>query len=215
MDIGSWVNAARLHARLTQAQLGERLGVTKGNISAWENGRHEPSFGNLRKIAEITGYAEPLPGIRSQQSAVSSPPGTRPIPRLRHAQVPIFASNATFFLGDIEETVTDLPVSAGSFALTIEDDSMQAPASMPGDTYSPGDVVIVDSGRRPRPGDFVVALVNTKAAVRKYRVLKAGDEDATEVFELLPLNPDYPSVRSDEAHIKLMGQVVEHRKIYT
>lgn len=63
MALNEWIRAARLHGRLTQDQLGERLGLTKGNVSGWEKGRHEPSYGTLIKIIEITGFRTPLPGL--------------------------------------------------------------------------------------------------------------------------------------------------------
>lgn len=63
MDMKQWILNARQHAKLTQPQLGELLGLTKGNISAWEKGRHEASLDQLLKIAEVTGYREPLPGV--------------------------------------------------------------------------------------------------------------------------------------------------------
>lgn len=56
MELKEWVRKARQHAKLTQEQLGERLGVTKGNISGWENGRHSPGFKQVLKIEEITGW---------------------------------------------------------------------------------------------------------------------------------------------------------------
>lgn len=56
MKIHEWVKAARAHAKLSQEKLGEHLGVTKGNVSAWENARHEPGFSQLRRIAAFTGY---------------------------------------------------------------------------------------------------------------------------------------------------------------
>lgn len=55
-----WIRSARLFANLTQAQLGEALGVTKANVSAWENGHHEASLAQVTKIAELTRYPEPL-----------------------------------------------------------------------------------------------------------------------------------------------------------
>lgn len=58
-DIAKWVKTARTHANQSQEALGERMGKTKGNISAWENGRHEPSFKQVLQISSITGY--PLP----------------------------------------------------------------------------------------------------------------------------------------------------------
>ena len=56
MNLNEWVKAARQHAKLTQEQLGEKLSLTKGNISGWENGRHQPSFDQVKRIAELTGY---------------------------------------------------------------------------------------------------------------------------------------------------------------
>ncbi|NBW08297.1 MAG: XRE family transcriptional regulator [Caulobacteraceae bacterium] len=56
MNLGQWVLAARRHKGWTQEQLGERLHLTKGNISAWEKGRHEPSYDRLVEIAALTGY---------------------------------------------------------------------------------------------------------------------------------------------------------------
>lgn len=56
MDIKQWVKDARSHAKLTQEQLGERLNVTKGNVSGWENGRHRPGYDQLLEIERVTGY---------------------------------------------------------------------------------------------------------------------------------------------------------------
>lgn len=62
MELKEWIKAARLHKGFTQEQLGVELDLTKGNISGWENGRHEPSYHQLLKIQHITGYPLP-PGI--------------------------------------------------------------------------------------------------------------------------------------------------------
>ncbi len=65
MEMKQWILAARKHAQLTQSQLGEALNITKGNVSAWENGHHEASLDQLVRIASITGYKEPFPGTGS------------------------------------------------------------------------------------------------------------------------------------------------------
>lgn len=65
MEMKDWIRAARLHANLTQERLAERMGLTKGNVSAWENGRHEASHEQLIKLASVTGFSEPLPGLNS------------------------------------------------------------------------------------------------------------------------------------------------------
>ncbi|MBY4730767.1 XRE family transcriptional regulator [Cupriavidus pauculus] len=59
MELKDWVRDARERSNLTQTQLGEALGVSKANVSAWENGRHEPSWSQMLKIRSITGM--PLP----------------------------------------------------------------------------------------------------------------------------------------------------------
>lgn len=101
--------------------------------------------------------------------------------------------------------MTDLDVSDGAFALEIKGDSM-----LP--EFNPGDRVIIDPAIRPQPGDYVVAKNGEEEATfKKYR-LRSINEQGAEVFELVPLNPDYPSIRSDEVPIKIVGTMVEVRK---
>lgn len=76
MEISAWIKASRQAAEMTQTDLGDALGVTKGNVSAWENGRHEPSYTQMLKIAELT--KAPLPA--------SGPSGDWPFPRLPKAE---------------------------------------------------------------------------------------------------------------------------------
>jgi phage repressor protein C with HTH and peptisase S24 domain/DNA-binding XRE family transcriptional regulator len=69
MEMKLWIRAARKKAALTQEQLGERLGVTKGNVSAWENGRHEPSYAQIQEMAALAKL--PLPDAKgSEQTSV-------------------------------------------------------------------------------------------------------------------------------------------------
>lgn len=72
MDMKGWIKAARLHAKLTQQQLGDRMGMSKGNVWAWEKGNHEASLDQLIKIAEITEFREPFPGTAAQANVKSS-----------------------------------------------------------------------------------------------------------------------------------------------
>lgn len=67
-----WIRAARQHKGLTQEQLGELVGVTKGNVSGWENGRHEASYGQLLRIEEVTGYR--LTRSEHPEGGIDDPP---------------------------------------------------------------------------------------------------------------------------------------------
>jgi transcriptional regulator with XRE-family HTH domain len=73
--LGKWIESARAYKRWTQTQLGDEIGVSKANVSHWETGKHEPSFGQLLRIRDVTGYplrdvgpaAEwPLPMVRRE-----------------------------------------------------------------------------------------------------------------------------------------------------
>lgn len=61
MDIGKWIADARAHGQLTQLKLADEMSVTKGNVSGWENNRHAPSYQQMLRISQLTGFA--LPGL--------------------------------------------------------------------------------------------------------------------------------------------------------
>lgn len=51
-EIAEWLTAQRKAKRLTQSELGQRLGVTKTAISYWENGKRELSAENFISICK-------------------------------------------------------------------------------------------------------------------------------------------------------------------
>ncbi|MBQ9142609.1 MAG: helix-turn-helix transcriptional regulator [Lachnospiraceae bacterium] len=53
VDFGNTVKALRLQHNLTQAQLAEKLGLTKSVISAYETGLRMPSYDVLIAISRI------------------------------------------------------------------------------------------------------------------------------------------------------------------
>lgn len=106
---------------------------------------------------------------------------------------------------DGEGLRTDYPVSKSAFALEIKGISMQP-------EFQPGDHVIIDPTVEPLPGDFVVARNgDEEATFKKYRP-RGANESGEQVFELVALNEDYPSMRSDVTPMRVVGTMVEHRK---
>ena len=55
MDLSTRIRAARIAAGLTQAALGEALGVSHTQIARWETGRAEPRIAALLKLAAALG----------------------------------------------------------------------------------------------------------------------------------------------------------------
>lgn len=100
---------------------------------------------------------------------------------------------------------TDDDYSRWAFGLEIEGDSM-APE------FKAGDRVIIEPDWVPRPGECVAAKNGSgEATFKKYRE-RGIDKDGHMIFELVPLNEDYPTIRSDVTPLVIIGVMAEHRK---
>ncbi|MEX3914842.1 LexA family protein [Paraburkholderia sp. BR10872] len=141
------------------------------------------------------------------QNVAPAPTGQRRIPIISYVQAGMMTEAMDpFALGDgFEVILADLDVSNGTFALRIKGDSMR-------DRFSEGDVVIIDPEVEPLPGDFVVAKnTNEEATFKKYRP-RGSDVRGDMIFELVPLNDDYPTLHSERDHLRVIGVMVEHRQ---
>lgn len=149
-----------------------------------------------------------VPGKPAAHSNVTPAPiGVRRVPLISAIQAGMWSEIVDNFQpGDADEwLLTDLELSASSFALDIKGLSM-----LP--EFNPGDRVIIDPAVVPLPGDFVAAKNGDhEATFKKYRP-RGSDANGNLIFELVPLNDDYPTLRSDVDQIKIVGTMVEHRK---
>lgn len=205
MTIGKWVKEARTAAGISQEALANALGLTKGNVSAWENERHKPKLEQILAVAQITKHTPPpeARGVNIQPANI----GSRRVPLIDYVQAGNWtAVTDPYPLGDAHDWLsTDLELSGGAFALQIKGDSM-----LP--DFKECDRVIIDPAITPQPGDFVVAKNgDQEATFKKYRP-RGANERGDLIFELVPLNDDYPSMRSDTTQIVIVGTMVEHRK---
>lgn len=112
-----------------------------------------------------------------------------------------------YALGACEKEIAVLAeVSRFAFALRITGNSMVP-------EYADGDIVIIDPQVAPQPGDCVVAKNHEhEATFKKFRP-RGRNEQGVEYFELVPLNPDYPTLRSDVEHLRIIGTEVQHNRI--
>ena len=53
MNVGEQIRRLRREKNFTQAELAERIGINKQNISRYESGKAEPRKSTLRKLAEV------------------------------------------------------------------------------------------------------------------------------------------------------------------
>lgn len=69
-EIATFVREAREALGLSQEALGEIFGCTKGNISGWEKGLHEPRFAVLTELSKRSNVA--LPGLVNLPKSTAS-----------------------------------------------------------------------------------------------------------------------------------------------
>jgi len=90
-------------------------------------------------------------------------------------------------------------IPTNSLVLTIRDRSMEP-------TFSTGDQIIVDPSRKPKPSTFVVAVADGEPVLRKFKAVSKDE------FELVPLNPDYPTLSNATSTIEIKGVAIQLRK---
>ena len=209
MEIKDWIKAARQMKGWNQTQLGDVVGRTKGNIGHWETGKHTPSLEQIAAISVATGFPMPALGVQSAAVSIVAPAqmGGRRVPVITSIQAEMWAEIVDSFQpGDAGDwLLTDIDLSDSAFALDIRGNSMEP-------EFKDGDRVIIDPEIAPQPGDFVAAKNGEQEATfKKYRP-RGMDAHGNIIFELVPLNDDYPTLRSDVQHIRIVGTMVEHRK---
>lgn len=195
-----------------QSELARALNTSPQAIHNWES-RGVSKQGMLlaqRIIGCSASWLETGKGPMSLSESPSATPvelGAHRIPMISYVQAGVWTEiSDPYTSGDADEwLLTALELSDCSFALEIKGDSM-----LP--EFKPGDRVIVDPVIAPQPGDYVVAKNGEEEATfKKYRP-RGMNERGDVVFELVPLNEDYPSMRSDLTPIRIVGTMVEHRK---
>jgi SOS-response transcriptional repressor LexA len=215
MKLGERMKAQRERLELTMQQVGDTVGVSRATVSNWENGVHSPEVDKLpsiaRRLQTTVGYLMGDTDV-SEASNIAEPAASpytvlRQVPLISYVQAGGWSSATDAYAmgGGMELLGVDFEVSRGTFALEILGDSM-----LP--EFGEGDRIIVDPAVTPLPGDFVVAKNSAEEAMfKKYRP-KGINERGEQVFELVPLNPDYPSRYSDREKITIIGVMVEHRR---
>ncbi len=210
MSVGDNIRRLRKARGWTILELANRIESDVGNISRLERGKQGYSDEMLQKIATALGctvadlFSGPATGSQNIESAMI---GTRRIPLISYVQAGHMTEAVDSYAqgGASEWMLTDLELSQNAFALRIKGTSM-----MP--EFREGDAVIIDPSVAPMPGDYVVAKNGeNEATFKKYRP-RSLNETGQQVFELIPLNEDYPPMRSDLTHIDIIGTMVEHRR---
>lgn len=204
---GDRVRTRRKELKLTQKALASRVGVSHVAISQWEKDETVPRGENLLRLAEALGCAPAyiVDGEGQIFNFTSAPANFCSVPVIS----PALAARWTvdYLLQhpdcDVEFLQSNMHLSASAFALVLQGSAMTP-------DFREGDCVIIEPAISPLPGDFVVARNGEEAIFLKYR--PRGLIDGEQQFELVPLNEDYPVLRSHQSSVQLIGTMVEQRR---
>lgn len=227
MNINKRIKERRLALGLTSHKaLAELVGVTWQTVQQWEKeGGTAPNRSRIDAVAAALGVsAEWLrtgnhlglpgnvgaagdPGATFDNNVSPAVGGIKPIPILSAIQAGAMKEiTEPYPVGQGQSTIyVDADYSRWAFGLVIEGDSMRP-------DFLPGDVVIIEPEWDPRPGEYVAAKNgHEEATFKKYRQ-RGVDSTGNVVFELIPLNEDYPTLRSDVTPLTIVGVMAEHRR---
>jgi SOS-response transcriptional repressor LexA len=205
MALGENIRALRERRGWSTHELAARTGTLQSSIWRYERNEVRPRPAVLQRLAGALAVSA---GQLEYGSADLSRAviGRRRIPVLDYIQAGAFTGVAPYFRDEEMQDflLTDIEYSPDAFALKIHGDSMYP-------EFEEGDTIIVDPGQRPKPNDFVVAKNGAgEATFKQYK--ERGILNGKLVIELVPLNDGYPSLRSDQVPIEVVGTMVEHRR---
>lgn len=196
---------------VTQEQLAEHLGITKGAVSHWLNARREPSLGEIARILEFLGKRNFSVGaggliidetLKGDVEYVGPYKAGKKYPVISSVKAGSWGEAVeAYTLKDIDQWLeSDAHIQGDAFWLEVEGDSMTAPVglSVPEGTY-----VLFDTGRDPVNGSLVIAkLSDTNEATFKKLIIDGGQK------YLKGLNPQWPLVPIN-GNCRIIGVGVE------
>lgn len=211
----------------SQSALSDVIGKAPAQISQWLNASLNSKTGKprvmsnaiAREIEEKTGKPEgwmdapaasrELSTSGGSNAVFATLDGVRRVPVISYVQAGMW----TEIVNNLQPNeasdwiITSDKVSPQTFVLILRGNSMEP-------DFKDGEMVVIDPSVKPRPGSFVVAKNGREEATfKKYRP-RSIDVLGNEVFELVPLNDDYPIMRSNEQPIEIIGTMVEHRRFF-
>lgn len=193
------IKEGRLRLGMNAREFAEAVGVSRAAVQHWERAQGTaPSRAHQQRVAQVLGIsvAELLTGLPASIRRNLAPVITDP-----HRHVQVDAEEL------IRHAVARVPVlsevKGQTFAYRMHGDSMVGDGR---DSFPDDAVVVVEPELVARPGDFVVAQVDSDGLTLRQLVQEAGHRF------LKPLNARYPVTPLHEAHI--LGVVRELSRVY-
>jgi lexA repressor len=210
MDVRSYtankIKEYRKLQKMTQKELGEKIGVKHNTVSGYENGTNEPEQDILFKIAAALGVSinDLFPETRSGAETIRNRKRGVRIPVLGCvvAGIPIEAIEDVI---DYEEIDEDLARTGDFFALLVRGASMEP-------VLYEDDIVIVRKQPTADTGDIAIVLINgDEATIKRIKRERGG-------VMLIGYNASvyephfYSNEEIENLPVQILGKVIELRR---
>jgi len=197
--VGNQIKKYRKAKKMTQKELGEKIGVKHNTISGYESGTNEPEQNTLFAIADVLGVSinDLFPPISTPASnIIQLPREVRPVPIIGEISCgsPILANEN--ILGYRYETLDNLP-SGRLFYLIAKGDSMEP-------TIPNRALVLLREQPFVESGEIAAVLLNddTEATLKRVKVQGGA------TF-LIPDNNKYdPVLVSPHNSVRIIGKAL-------
>ena len=210
MDVRSYtankIKEYRKLKRMTQKELGEKIGVKHNTVSGYENGTNEPEQDILFKIAAALDVSinDLFPETRSDTTNIRRRKKGVRIPVLGYvvAGIPIEAIEDII---DYEEIDEELARTGDFFALQVRGESMEP-------VLYEDDVVIVRKQPTADTGDIAIVLINGDEATIK-KIKRERDGVMLIGYNTTIYEPHFYSNEEIESlPVQILGKVIELRR---
>ncbi|KAB1852266.1 LexA family transcriptional regulator [Acinetobacter tandoii] len=225
MELKDRLKQSRKRAGKTQAEVAEAVKMSQPAYQALESGRNQKSsflpmiasFLNVDVLWLTTGNGteDTKPSdkpdniqLESNVSILDAP--LQAIPLLDYVQAGLFHEVGYDGLNPLGTSWTTYKSARPEcvFSLKVEGSSMSP-------EFQPGDEIVVDGSLEAKPGALVIAQEikhgEARTTFKKYRVIGIN-EFGVDIIELVPLNPDFPTLNSNQIDISIIGVVVAHNR---
>lgn len=195
---------------LKQSDIASYTGASKATVHKWFNHINEPSSKFIDKLAEqleidvnflMTGKGN-IQNFKGNIETVKVK--LRRIPLINWVQAGEF--NVCDDINDEWEYIVDNGnLGDCIYALIVRGDSMQP-------SFNEGDYIIIDQKKKPKAGDYVIAMVQHEnvATFKRFKPCGLDSKTNKEYWQLVPLNDFYPTIDSRVTGFSVRGVVIRH-----
>lgn len=214
--LGERIKAYREQLKISQKELADRCNEYdrrsentrwgQSRIANYEKDNRTPDLDDIAIISKALNVSPEILAFDTNVNMVTDKVYSYPLLSPIQAGAWTDISSLETFDG-YEMIPSTIAASDDSFYLRITGDSMKP-------RFNDGDLVLIDPNIYPTPGKFVAAINGDhEATFKQYKELGTRTSEGIPHFELVPLNPMFPTLSSLEQEIRIIGVARERIEV--